>query len=64
MPYLCSVKRTMNIYFRYAIVCLLWLAAVGTHAQSIYPVQVFTHLTPPYTPFTPDYYSAFAVKEK
>ncbi|MDR1371008.1 MAG: hypothetical protein LBJ72_12935, partial [Dysgonamonadaceae bacterium] len=36
----------------------------GVQAQTIYPVQVNTQLIPPYTPFTPGYYSGGKEKLK
>ncbi|MDR1202097.1 MAG: hypothetical protein LBL58_10805, partial [Tannerellaceae bacterium] len=44
------ISRTI-IFFVFSLVCRLGLA------QATYPVQVFTHLIPPYTPHVTEYYS-------
>jgi hypothetical protein len=37
---------------------MLWLSGINASAQTAtYPVQVYTQLVPPYTPYTPAYYS-------
>lgn len=40
------------------------LSVISVYGQTVYPVQVYTQLTPPYTPFLPAYYSGTNEKLK
>ncbi len=44
---------------------LLWVCSASIYSQSVtYPVQVYTQLTPPYTPYVPSYYTGVQQKLK
>lgn len=55
-------KHTPVIQFISCVIFLMY--GLSTHAQTTYPVQVFTQLTPPYTPYLPAYYSGVNQKLK
>lgn len=54
-----------NVFLRWMYILILCLGSLGTYAQQqTYPVQVYSQLTPPYTPHIPAYYTGVQAKLK
>lgn len=54
-----------NVLLRWIYILIMSLASMGVYGQQqTYPVQVYTQLTPPYTPHIPAYYTGTQAKLK